>query len=157
MPNSSFSRTYLDYSKEKATAQFAIRPVTAGTIAAILTEAATLGSAIDALSLGTLVGSILAQDNTKFAEVPPDDLNAQRERKWRVSFQDTVNLKIGKVEIPAAKIMDDTTPLLVPNSDVADMTATLWTDFIAAFETTARSVDGNAVNVLTAQLVGRNL
>lgn len=157
MPISSFARTYLDYSKEKATAEFRIRDMTAATIAALLTEAAALGTAIDALSLGTRVKSILSQDNTKFAEVPPTDLNAQRERKWRVDFQDTVNLKPGKIEIPVANIYDGDVPLLQPNSDMADLTEDLWVNFITAFETTARSVDGNTVNVLSAQLVGRNL
>jgi len=157
MPKSAFSRTYIDFSKEKATVEMRVRDMTAATIAALLTELATLGSALDALSIGNLTRSIAAQDSTPFIETPPTDENAQRERKWRVSYQDTVNLKVGKVEIPAAKVNNGTDSLLLPNSDIADLSVTEWTDFIDAFETTARSVDGNAVTVMTAQLVGRNL
>jgi len=151
---SRFARTYLDYSKEKSTVEFAIRPMTALTIAAILTEAADLGSAIDALSSGTLIKSQLIQDSAVFAAVPPVDPNAQRERKWLVRYQDTVNLKYGQIEIPVAEVNTD---LLLPNSDQADLSATEWVEFATAFATTARSVDGNVVAVREAFLVGRNL
>jgi len=154
MATSRFARTYLDYSREKSTIDFRIREMTAATIAAVLTEAATLGSAIDGLSGGTLIKSQLMQDSSKFTEAPPVDPNAQRERKWLVRYEDTVNLKLGQVEIPVALVNTDT---LATNSDFADFTATEWTDFITAFELTARSIDGNTVNVLEAVLVGRNL
>lgn len=157
MPNSSFSRTYIDFAKEKATVEFRIQDMTAATIAATLTELATLGTAIDALTLANLTRSIAAQDNSAFAIVLPTDENSHRERKWKVMFQDTVTLREGKVEIPAAKLNNGTDSLLQPNSDLADLTVTEWVNFIAAFEATARSVDGNPVNVLGAELVGRNL
>jgi len=154
MATSRFARTYIDYSAEKSTIDFRIREMTAATIAAVLTEAATLGSAIDALSGGTLVKSQLIQDSSNFAATPPVDPNAQRERKWLVRYQDTVNSKYGQVEIPVAEVNTD---LLLPVSDIADFSDTVWTDFITAFELTARSVDGNTVNVVEAILVGRNL
>lgn len=154
MPSSRFAQTYVDYSNEKSTIDFAIRDMTAATIAAVLTELATLGTAIAALSSGVLVKSIATQDASAFNATPPSDPNAQRERKWLVRYQDTVNFKYGQVEIPVAEV--DST-LLLPQSDRADLTATEWADFIAAFETTARSVDKNTVNVIEAILVGRNL
>ena len=154
MATSRFARTYLDYSREKSTIDFRIREITAATIAAVLTESAALGLAIDALSGGTLVKSQLIQDSSVFNAAPPSDANAQRERKWLVRYQDTVNFKYGQVEIPVAEV---TAALLIPNTDRADLNETEWVDFIGAFETTARSVDGNVVNVLEAFLVGRNL
>lgn len=154
MPTSRFSRTYLDYSKEKSTVDFRIRDMTAATIAAILTDAAALGLAINGLSGGTLIKSQLMQDSSSFESTPPVDPNAQRERKWLVRYQDTVNLKYGQVEIPVAKVNTD---LLLPNSDEADLSATEWAEFATQFQLLARSVDGNAVEVREAFLVGRNL
>jgi len=154
MPNSRFARTYIDFSVEKSTIDFAIRDMTAGTIAALLTEAATLGSAIDDLSGGTLGKSQLIQDSANFNATPPTDPNAQRERKWLVRYQDTVNLKYGQVEIPVAEVDAN---LLLPQSDLADFSDARWTSFITAFELTARTVDRNTLNVLEAILVGRNL
>lgn len=154
MPTSMFSQTYIDESRESSTITFRVRDITAATIAAVLTEVATLGTAIGALSGGTLAKSQLIQDSSSFDASPPADPNAQRERKWLVRYQDTVNFKYGQVEIPVAEV---SATLKVANSDRANLAATAWTDFITAFETTARSVDGNIVNVLEAILVGRNL
>jgi len=154
MPFSRFAQTYVDYSNEKSTIDFRIRDMTAATIAAVLTELATLGTAIAGLSSGTLVKSQAIQDSSTFIATPPSDVNAQRERKWLVRYQDTVNFKFGQVEIPVAEV---SAALLLPMSDHADLTETAWTDFITAFETTGRSVDGNVVNVIEAILVGRNL
>lgn len=154
MPTSRFAQTYVDFSNEKSTIDFRIRDMTAATIAAVLTELATLGTAIGGLSSGVLVKSIAMQDSSSFNSAPPTDPNAQRERKWLVRYQDLTNFKFGQVEIPVAEV---SSTLLQPQSDKADLTATAWTDFITAFETTARSVDGNVVNVIEAILVGRNL
>jgi len=154
MPNSRFARTYVDFSNEKSTVDFPIRDMTAATIATVLTELASLGTAIDDLSSGVLVKSIATQDASAFLATPPSDPNAQRERKWLVRYQDTVNFKFGQIEIPVAEV--DAT-LLLPLSDKADLSAAEWVAFITAFETTGRSVDKNVVSVIEAILVGRNL
>lgn len=154
MAKSRFARTYIDESKELSTIDFAIREMTAASMATLLPELATLGSAIDALTGGTLRKSQAMQDSSAFSGAAPTDPSAQRERKWRVDFQDTVTGRYGKVEIPIA-LVDITTK--IAGTDQADLTDTKWTDFIAAFETTARSVEGNTVNVVGATLVGRNL
>lgn len=154
MANSRFARTYVDESGELSTVDFAIREMTAASIATLLTELATLGSAIDQLSAGTLRKSQALQDSSAFAGAAPTDPNAQRERKWRVDFQDTVTGRFGKVEIPVAFVNSS---VKLPGTDQADFSAASWTAFISAFETTARSIDGNTVNVTGATLVGRNL
>lgn len=158
MATSRFARTYIDYSREKSTVDFRIREMTAATIAAVLTEAAALGTAIDDLTGGNLLKSQLLQDSAVFSPTPPTDANMQRERKWLVLYSDTVNGKKGQVELPISLVVGASTdPLLLLNTDQADLTATEWVAFIAAFETTARSVDGNVVNIDSAYLVGRNL
>jgi len=154
MPTSFFARTYIDESLEISSVELRIREMTAATIAAVLTELATLGTAIDGLSLGTMIKSAAMQDRSNFNAAPPTDPNAQRERKWLVRYQDTVNLKYGQLEIPVALV---NATVKTANSDRANFAAAAWTSFITAFELTGRSVDGNTVNVLEAILVGRNL
>jgi hypothetical protein len=156
--NSKFARTYIDYSNEKSTIDMNIEEMTAGNFATLLTEVATLGSAIDNLSDGSLVKSNLMQDSSNFSATPPASEAAQRERKWLVRFQDTVNGRYGQLQIPVAATRGGTNNLLLlPNTDKADFTQTEWTAFISAVEATVRSVDGNVINVLEAFLVGRNL
>jgi len=154
MPTSFFARTYIDESLETSSVEIRIRDMTAATIAAVLTELATLGTAVDNLSSGLMIKSAATQDRSNFNSAPPTDPNAQRERKWLVRYQDTVNLKYGQVEIPVAFVDAN---VKLANSDRADFTDAKWTSFITAYELTARSVDGNVVNILEAILVGRNL
>lgn len=154
MAVSRFARTYEDESSELSVMDFRIREMNASTIAALLTELAALGTAIDDLSSGTLRKSQAMQDSSTFGTPNPVDPNAQRERKWRVEFIDTVNGKSGKVEIPVAFVDAN---VKVPGSDLADMSDTKWIAFVTAFEATARTVDGNVLEVQRAVLVGRNL
>jgi len=170
MPNSRFARTYIDFSVEKSTIDFAIRDMTAGTIAALLTEAATLGSAIDDLSGGTLGKSQLIQDSANFNATPPTDPNAQRERKWLVRYRDITqfydapstafpNAGYGKtftLEIPTA----DLSLLPAGHSDVIDADAAglnaAITAYITAFEAFQKSPYNGDVELVELVAVGRN-
>lgn len=152
-PQHNFSLTYRDYSNEPSTSKGNMGAITALTIAAFLAQFGDLKNAQQALSLGTLVHDSWTGDSTVYSGSLPTDLNAQRERKWRVEFEDTSNFTKGRYEIPVAKV----TGLLLPNSDQANLSAAEWVAFIAAFEAMCKSPDGNGVNVLGATLVGRNL
>lgn len=152
-PQHSFSLTFLDYSKEKSTAKGHMGPITVGTIAGFLTQFGTLKTAIQDLSLGTLISDSWTGDITSYSNAAPTDLNAQRERKWRVDYEDVVNLGKHQFEIPVALVVGQ----LVSNTDLANIETAEWIAFIAAFEAMAKSPDGNAVNILGARLVGRNL
>jgi hypothetical protein len=152
-PAHSFSVTFLDYSKEKSTAKGNMGAITIGTLAGFLTQFGTLKSTMQALSLGTLIQDSWTGDTTQYSSAPPTDLNAQRERKWRVDYEDVVNLGKHQFEIPVALV----TGQLVSNTDLANIETAEWVAFIAAFEAMVKSPDGNAVNVLGARLVGRNL
>lgn len=147
------SLTFQDYSKEKSTAKFNIGPITALTIAGFLTQFGDFKTAIQDLSLGTLIQDSWTGDVTSYSSAAPTDVNAQRERKWRVDYEDTVNLGKHQFEIPVALV----TGQLVSNTDLANIETTEWVAFIAAFEALVKSPDGNAVNVLGARLVGRNI
>lgn len=75
----------------------------------------------------------------------------QREDKVLVVYEDTVTLTKYAVEIPT---VDMITPA---GDDQYDLTAPPWPAFVAAFEALAVSPDGNALNVLSATRVGRNI
>lgn len=152
-PSHFASATYKDYSNEKSTMKYNIGPITVGTIAGFLTQNDAFLDAVQALSLGALVHSSWTGDSTKFTGVAPTDVNAQRERKWRVEFEDTVNLTPGSFEIPVALV----TGQLLTGTDKANIATTEWAALIAAAETLVKSDDGNSINILGATLVGRNL
>lgn len=147
------SLTFLDYSREKSSMTFFFPAVTALNIADFLSDFGDLRTATEALSIGTLAQDQWTGDRTVYSKTPPADLNAQRERKWLVTYEDTSTFAEYQVEIPVAK----TAGLLVANTDLGDLSAADWVTWIAAFETLARSPEGNTVNVLRAQLVGRNI
>lgn len=147
------SATYKDYSGEKSSMSYNVGPITAITIAGFLTQNDAFLDAVQALSLGALVHTSWTGDSTKFSGANPTDLNAQRERKWRVDFEDTVNLAPGSFEIPVALVAGQ----LVVGTDKADLTTAQWVALIAAAEALVKSVDGNPINILGATLVGRNL
>jgi hypothetical protein len=152
-PQHEFSLTFIDHSKEKSTAKGYMGAITVGTIAGFLTQFAALKTAIQDLSLGALAADSWTGDRTVYSNAAPADVNAQRERKWRVDYEDTVNFSKHQFEIPVALV----TGQLVSNTDLANIETAEWVAFIAAFEAMCKSPDGNAVNVLGAHLVGRNI
>lgn len=151
-PNHVGSLTFLDHSVEKSAMQFNIPAITALNIAAFLADFGDFRTATEALSKGVLIQDSWTGDVTKYSAAPPADDTAHREEKWLVRFEDTVNLARGTVTIPVA----DASGQLLPFSDEADLTTAEWVAWIAAAETLLRSQDGNTINILGAQLVGRN-
>lgn len=147
------SATYIDYSNEPSSMGYNIGPITALTIAGFLTQNDAFLDAVQALSLGALRQTSWTGDITKYSGVAPSDLNAQRERKWRVDFEDTVNFTPGHFEIPVALV----TGQLLAGTDKANIASTEWVALIAAAEALLKSDDGNPINILGAKLVGRNL
>ena len=115
MADSYYSLTLLDYSAEKTNTRFRVEEITAGNFATQLTALAALGTAIDNLTLGTLHKSATIQNEAVISNTLPTDVNAQRERKWLIRYQDTVTEKIYTAEIGTADLTDN----LVPNSDMA--------------------------------------
>lgn len=83
----------------------------------------------------------------------PTDASAQRERKVRIVYRDTVTTELGAIEIPTA----DYDALATQGTDVVDITAGAMATFVTALENNAVSRDGNAIQVVSAQLVGRNI
>lgn len=150
-----YTMTYLDYSREKSTAKFVgPTPVQAGydTWLGLITA---LTSAVQAITLGELHKEVYSTLVDIVTNDAPTDAEAQREKKWLVTYRANTSQKIFRVEIPTAA----PTGHLLPASDEADLTETDMAAFVAAFEAFVRSPDNGteAVTVLSVRFVGRNI
>jgi hypothetical protein len=145
---------YRDYGGETSPFSVFCVELTAGNFAATGTALQALGTATNALSRGQPAKStLIAQINTISGANAADPV-AQREMKWLVTYADDVTNKLYTLEIPCA---DLTAANLAGNSDEADLTSTEWAAWVTAFEAVAKSEVGNAVSVVRARFVGRNL
>jgi len=161
------SFTFMDYDREKSNLGFNTAAITAVSLPGTLTQFGALKTALAAISLGTISDEALYVNRTKNSNVPPTDVNAQRERKWLVQYEDTTQFfdspvnaipnagykKLFDVEIPAAKF---TSANLPNNGDQALLTETDIAAFITAFEALVKSPYGGAINVVKMTAIGRN-
>jgi hypothetical protein len=152
MSTSEVTFSTLDYSKERSNVRFNITQITAANLVAEQGDITDLGTAITGISLNTLARQIVVLSNDELASNYPTDVHAQRENKWLIRYEDTTTHQVYRNEVPGADLT-----LLATNSDMADLSLTAWTDFITAFEAVVKSPDGNAVNFLDAEFVGKRL
>lgn len=159
--------TLLDHSGEKSNMSVRTGDVTAVSLPGLLTETGALRNAIDGITLGTLQSEQLTAFNTVLSNTLPSNVNAQRERKWLVVYQDDTQffdppvnaipnegyLRKYTLEIPTA----DPSGRMIAGTDLADPANAEIQAFVTAFENTGRSPAGGRVKVLSISLVGRNL
>lgn len=159
--------TLMDYDREVATFSFQTGAITAVSLPGTLTQFGALRTAIGNITNGVIAGEGLYVNRTKLGNVPPSDENAQRERKWLVTYEDATEFfdpptnaipnagfrQLFTAEIPTA----DPVGRLLPNTEEADLADPDIAAFVAAFEDIARSPYGGSVNVVRISLVGRNL
>jgi len=148
-----YSRTIIDYNAEKSNHGFKTTALTAANFDAQAALRAAYGTAVAGICNGVLGQS--EYGNVDFTGNDPSDQPAdQRELKWLVRYIDTTTQKKGSLELPCA----DTAILDPNNRGYAQMgdsgPVDAWVD---AFEAYAKSQDGNAVEVQSIQLVGRNV
>lgn len=158
--------TLIDHSNEETRTSFYTGNITAASLPGTLTQFGALRTAIEGITLGVVAKESLKVFDTTLANVPPSDENAQRERKWVVSYEDSLAFFDDPVNaIPNAGYRKkftleigtaDLVGRLLPNSDQADMTDPQIVAFVTAFEAIARSPYGGTVNVLGLTAVGRN-
>lgn len=144
---------FLDNSNEESGFSFNFGPITALTIAAFLTQFGAFRTATDAITIGSLVSDQWTGDKTIYTRVVPSDVNAQRERKFLVTYEGVTTHSKYDLEIPTA----DFTGRMVADTDKVDLTDTEVAAWITAFETLCKTPEGEAVNVLSITGVGRNL
>lgn len=154
----------IDHNSEGSSLSVITDNLTAANFAAKLAQFQTLLATVQGISLGTFNQATLTAYTQRGLATPPADANAQREKKWLVTYEDTtqyfdpptnaiVNNGFGKTftaEVPCADLSK-----LQPNSDLADLTDADMVAFIAAFEAFALSPYGGSVNILQIRYVGR--
>lgn len=147
--------TINDHSNEVSSFGVTAPELTAGNIVAQLALAATLRTKTAAIIIGALVKEQIAQVPFD-TPATPSNYYAQREIKWLVSYRGATTGKLFQLEI-ACPLQSVNT--INGNTDEANVSDTLWTDWISAFEAYASSPDDVAEGVVfvNARLVGRNL
>lgn len=148
------SFTFLDASTEKSSMTFNYGEITVGTIAGFLTQYGAFRTAVAAVSIGALVGDQWVGDKTKYSNVPPTDMDAQRERKFLVIYEDDTTLALYRMEIPCADYA--LTDVFDGQTENVDLAQTEIAAMVTAFEALCKSPEGNAVTVVSIRGVGRN-
>lgn len=148
------SFTIKDYSNELSDTSFHNGPITAVTIAAYLTQFGALRAATTDIILGNIVSDMWVGDKTKYSVAPVTDPNAQRERKWLVTYEGTTSFSIYKMEIPTANL--ELADALIVGTDLVDLTQTDIAAWVTAFEAIGKTPYQEAVNVVQIQAVGRS-
>jgi len=151
-----YKLTYVDWTGEKSPAKFVgPAPVQAGfdTWVGLMTA---LKDAVADITLGELAKEERTSYVNDINVVNASTADAQRERKWLVTYQATTSHKLFRLELPCANLDPD---FLLPNSDIADLDSTEMAAFVSAFEAFVRSPDNGteAVQVISIRHVGRNI
>lgn len=138
---------YADRSNEISNVSFYVD----GAVADVASAAVT--AAMDGISVGIRRRTDIV-DPYSFSNATPTSTIANRESKMLLSYEDTTNFKRYVLTVPMPNL---TNMLILPNTDLFDMTDEPLLAFITAFEANAKSQDGNPVNVLSCKFVGRNI
>lgn len=152
--------TILDYSNEKSPVKIYNGAITVTSIDGFLTEFGQMRDAVAGMSLGVVSNEQWVGDNTPLNQVPPTDPDAQRERKALVTYKGNSSNKLYTLTIPAARTKaSDGTNLLLPASDMYDLTKTPVAAFKTRFQSFARTPDDDqeGVTVISIRTVGRNI
>lgn len=108
--------------------------------------------AMNPLILGNhLKRTVVSDVYTDAAVLPP--AGAMREIKARFTYRDTVNARLGSFEVPTF----DAATYGSQGTDILDLTQAGLAAFVTAVEAAAVSRDGNAIQIVTGEVVGRNI
>lgn len=147
--------TQLDYSNERSASVIHTADVGVGNIVAFNTEFDQMRNAIAGITIGTMSEEMWVGEKNSLSKITPTNELAQRETKWKVTYQGNVSKKLFTVTLPCADIVTR----LLPKSDKADLAQTEMAAFVTRFNSFAKSPDDptEAVTIIEVQLVGRNL
>lgn len=160
-----------DYNGEISNCSGFIVQATVVNLPSLLSDVGAFRTAMEDLILGVVSREYADLYNTLLSNDAPTDLNAQRERKILVFYEDTdefldaVNAvrnplfrQIQTMEIPTARVQDkDGNSLLLAGTESYDFTNPYVIAFVTAFEKFFRSQAIGSVKIVDMQLVGRNL
>ena len=156
MPAGEVSFTIRDYSGETATHQVDTSEITAANFAAMVDVGGLIPDYYDALD-GIVIGNIarerITADVIEISSAKAGSVWAQVESKWLVRYRDTVDASapVYRREIPCP----DAT-LLVPGTDLMNITAGAGLTWRNAAEALWKSPAGNAIEIVSVEFVGRN-
>jgi hypothetical protein len=142
--------SYCDYSNEVAWCGFTGETFTAANHDAQVALQATLVAALEDIILGNNYKLERVANVILGTRTPAATKQAQRECKWRVSYEDTTTHVVYSLDLPMADLT-----LTSTNSDEADPADAAIIAFTAAFEAYVLSPAGHAVNILGIKHVGR--
>jgi hypothetical protein len=159
--------TLLDYSNEKSSFDVATGPVNALTLDEVEGQAGDMKTSIDAVTLGTIQREALTAFDNLLSNTPPASKEAQREKKWLITYIDNtpfLDPPVDSINNPGyQKMFSNTVPtadlaqLNVPGSDEVNITLEPWATFVTRFQSLARSPYGGQPLVTRIMFVGRNL
>jgi hypothetical protein len=160
--------TMWDYSGEKSNVSINIGAITAVSLPGTLSDWVAFRLGVNNITLGTFNKEQMDVFDTVITNDLPGDVNAQRERKWLVLYEDSTQyfdapvnaipnagyLKKFTIDVPTA---DFSGGRLKPHSDEADFAETSIAAFQTSFEQIARSPYGGRCRIIGMTAVGRNL
>lgn len=118
----------------------------------VYTAAGLVGTALNILTDCGFTQTKLSAVVDEANDAPPATVTAQREIAVRVTYKDTVNGKYERFDVPGPA----TTFYPGTGTDVIPLDNVIAAAFILVFEAQCVSQDGNAVEVTSIRLVGRN-
>lgn len=149
--------TILDSSNETSRVSFHLPDITAAnyegaTGDGIGESVGEVRLALNPLILGNHLRRTVTSDVYVDAAVLPA-AGAMREIKARFTYRDTVNARLGSFEVPTF----DAATYGTQGTDILDLTQTDLAAFVTAVETHMRSRDGNTIQIVSGEIVGRNI
>jgi len=152
-PTSSIDLSWRDYGGEPSNVGLWVTTLTAANIVAQTTLINNLATALSAVTLGEQQKQTIKLSTIAISADLPTSPFAQRESKWLLRFHAATSLKKFTAEVPCADLA-----LLIPNTEMADMTGTEFANLKTAWELVVRDPDDNELTILdSAQFVGRKL
>lgn len=147
----------LDYSNEVSRVGFYLPQLSAANYDAVVDDLAggvvgDMRLAMNALIKGNHLRRQVTAEVFQDAATLPGDPYAQRELKGRFSYRDTVNGELGSFEIPTI----DLDVVGQQGTDVIDLEEVAVAAFVAVVEANCVSRDGNAIEITSAEVVGRS-
>lgn len=149
---SSVSLKGKDFGGEHTRFGFSTTQMTSANFDAQITLIDAIQTAADNVSYGSFTGLQVSAVDDPVGSAETDE-DAQRESKWRVSYDDDVNpLGKGSFEIPMADLS-----LLIAGSGDMDVSGGAGAALVTAIEAGVISRLGNAITITSIVHVGRNV
>lgn len=155
-----------DYSKESSIFEVNTGPVNALTFDEVQGQAADMKAKVATVIMGTELTEVLTAFDNILSMIYPTNKEAQREKKWLISYIDNtpfLDPPVNSIANPgfqkgfsASLPTADLSHLTTPGSDIVDLSVSPWPNFVTSFQALARSPYGGQPLVTRIMFVGRN-